>query len=166
MLPKKILVIVGGGHVGREVAHLGRWLGFRVVVCDDRPEVSNPESIPDADEFYYDPLTAIQQEIEITPWTYFVLTTRSVDVDIAILPTILESRAAYIGVIGSRRRWATTRGKLLESGIPQEKIDIIYSPIGLNLNAETPEEIAVSIMAEIIMIIKNGDSNPMVVEAK
>jgi xanthine dehydrogenase accessory factor len=161
ILPKKTLVVIGGGHVGREVAHLGRWLGFRVVVCDDRPEVSNPESVPDADAFFYDPVKAIQHDLEITPWTYFVLTTRSVDVDISILPSIIESNAAYIGVIGSRRRWATTKGKLLASGIPLEKLNLIHSPIGLNIKAEIPEEIAISIMAEIIMVIRNGDGNPM-----
>jgi xanthine dehydrogenase accessory factor len=161
ILPMKTIVIIGGGHVGREVAHLGKWLGFRVVVCDDRPDVATPESVPDADQYYSDPITAIQRDIEITSWTYFVLTTRSVDVDVSILPAILEKESGYIGVIGSRRRWATTRTKLLEIGSPKEKIDSIHSPIGINLNAETPEEIAISIIAEILMLIKHGDCMPM-----
>jgi len=157
ILPKKILLIVGGGHVGRAVAHLGNWLGFRVVICDDRPEVSNPDTIPDADQFFYDPLLAIQHEIEVTPRTYFVLTTRSVDVDVDVLPAILQSDASYVGVIGSKRRWSTTKNRLIELGISPENIDRVHSPIGLNLHAETPEEIAVSIMAEIIMVNKKSD---------
>lgn len=156
ILPRKKLIIIGGGHVGREVAHLGHWLGYKVIVCDDRKEISNPETIPDADDFYYDPLSSLKNDLEITHWTYFVLTTRSVDVDISILPTILMSDAAYFGVIGSKRRWATTKSKLQSSGIPEEKINAIHSPIGLDLGAETPEEIALSIMAEITSLTKTG----------
>jgi xanthine dehydrogenase accessory factor len=159
ILPVRMMVVVGGGHVGRAVAHLASWLGFRTAICDDRQEIANPNSIPDADHFYYDPLLAISQEIEITPWTFFVLTTRSVDVDISILPAILESKSGYIGVIGSNRRWATTRKKLLEVGISEEKLDKVHSPIGLNIDAETPEEIAISIMAEIIKTINLGGNN-------
>jgi xanthine dehydrogenase accessory factor len=161
IMPKKTIVIIGGGHVGKAVTHLGKWLGFRVAVCDDRPDVATPDSVPEADQYYSDPITAIQQEIEITAWNYFVLTTRSVDVDVSILPAILDREPGYIGVIGSRRRWATTRTKLLEIGIPEDKIDLIHSPIGLDLNAETPEEIAVSIIAEILMVIKRGDGKHM-----
>jgi xanthine dehydrogenase accessory factor len=157
IMPRNKLVIIGGGHVGREVAHLGHWLGFRVAICDDRPEFCNPETIPEADEFYPDLFSDVSQNIEFTPWTYVVLTTRSLELDLKILPTLLESDAAYIGVIGSRRRWGTAKGKLLESGIPQYKIDMIRSPIGLSLKAETPREIALSILAEIIMVYKHAD---------
>jgi xanthine dehydrogenase accessory factor len=80
------------------------------------------------------------------------LTTRGIDVDIRGLPSLLESKAAYIGVIGSKRRWATTKKKLMESGITKERLDKVHSPIGIEIYAETPEEIAVSIMAEIIKI--------------
>jgi len=155
ILPRNKLVIIGGGHVGSEVAHLGHWLGFHVTVCDDRPEFNNPESIPYADEFLSEGLP------EITPWTYVALTTRDVEIDLTHLPILLNSEAAYIGVIGSRRRWEITKNSLLESGIPREKIDIIRSPIGLALNAETPREISISIMAEIIMVQKHGDCEPM-----
>jgi len=79
------------------------------------------------------------------------------------LPALLESEAAYIGVIGSRRRWATTRNQLLERGVSKEALDRVRSPIGLELNAETPEEIAVSIMAEIIMLRQKGDGSVMAV---
>jgi xanthine dehydrogenase accessory factor len=161
ILPKKTLVIVGGGHVGRAVAHLGRWSGFHIIVCDDRSDFINEMSIPDADQIYHDPVIAIQQEIQISPQTYFILTTRNVDVDITILPSIIEHEPVYIGVIGSKRRWETTRNKLIDLGIAQDKINMIRSPIGLNIKAETPEEIAVSIIAEILMITKNGNSLPM-----
>jgi xanthine dehydrogenase accessory factor len=156
IMPGNILLIVGGGHVGKEVAHLGHWLGFRVVVFDDRPEFSNPEAVPDVDEFYPNFLLDWPPEVEIAPWTYVVLTTRNVDVDLSILPILLDNGPAYIGVIGSRRRWATTKAKLLEFGIPEKRIDLIHSPIGLDLKSETPREIALSIVAEIIMVQKRG----------
>jgi xanthine dehydrogenase accessory factor len=155
--PKATLVVIGAGHVGKAVAHLAKWLGFRVVVSDDRPEFSTPDALPDADEVYSGSMAELPQHLEITPWTYLVLTTRGVDVDVEGLPVLLDSDAAYIGIIGSQRRWQTTRNKLLEIGYPAEKLDRVRSPIGLELHAETPEEIAVSILAEIIMLRQGGD---------
>jgi len=156
IMPVPLLVIVGGGHVGKEVAHLGRWLGFRVLVGDDRSDFCTPEAVPAAHEFFSGPLETLFEQIKITPWTYVVLTTRSVDVDIVILPDLLQSDAAYVGVIGSRRRWATTSQQLREAGIAQEEIDSIYSPVGLDISAETPKEIAISILSEIIQKSKGG----------
>lgn len=159
--PKPTLVVVGSGHVGKAVAHLAHWLGFRVVVTDDRPNFATPEAVPDADEYLPVPISELAEHLEITPWTYLVLTTRGVNVDIQGLPALLDTPAAYIGVIGSQRRWATSRQQLLEQGIPPEKIARVRSPVGLELNAETPEEIAVSIMAEIIMLRQDGDGSVM-----
>ncbi len=159
--PKPTLVVIGSGHVGKAVAHLAHWLGFRVAVNDDRPEFCTPEAVPEADIYLPVPLQELPEQLEINPWTYLVLTTRGVLVDIAGLPALLDTSAAYIGVIGSKRRWETTRQKLLEKGVPVEKIERVRSPIGLELNAETPEEIAVSILAEIIMLRQGGDGQVM-----
>lgn len=159
--PKLTLLVIGAGHVGKAVVHLGRWLGFWVVVSDDRPQFCTPESVPEAHEYYPGHIASLTGQLEITPWTYVVLTTRGVDVDVDELPYILESSSRYIGVIGSRRRWETTKQKLISMGISKQKIDRVRSPIGLELNAETPEEIAVSIMAEILMLRNDGDGNFM-----
>ena len=94
--------------------------------------------------------------MSITPYTYIVLPTRNMGVDVKGLPVILETKAAYIGLIGSRRRWTLTKKALLEAGIPEEKVNRIHAPMGLELKAETPEEIAVSIMSEIIMLRNGG----------
>jgi xanthine dehydrogenase accessory factor len=161
ILPKPTVVVIGSGHVGKAVAHLAHWLGFRVAVNDDRPEFATPEAVPDADEYYPIPMAELPQKLNITPWTYLVLTTRGVNVDVAGLPALLDTQAAYIGVIGSRRRWATARKAMEAAGVPPEKLDRVRSPIGLELNAETPEEIAVSIMAEIIMLRQGGDGKVM-----
>jgi xanthine dehydrogenase accessory factor len=159
--PKPTLLVIGAGHVGQAVAYLGHWLGFRVVVSDDRPEFCTPEVVPDADEYYPVPISSLANDIDITPWTYIILTTRGVDIDVVGLPSLLELPSVYLGVIGSRRRWETTREKLIDMGVSKEKLDLVRSPIGLELNAETPEEIAVSILAEIIMLRKGGDGSVM-----
>ncbi len=152
IIPKPVLVVVGVGHVGKAVAHLAKWLGFIVAVTDDRPDFCNPQAVPEADEFYPLPLQELSSHLKINPWTYIVLTTRGMDVDVHGLPSLLESDAGYIGVIGSKRRWATTSKKLLDAGVPSKLLERIHSPIGLEIHAETPEEIAVSIMAEIIKL--------------
>lgn len=157
--PKPALVVIGAGHVGQAVAHLAKWLGFYVVVSDDRSEMCSPQVVPDADEYLPVPMTEIPARLRITPNTFFVLTTRSVDIDVPGLPALLASPAAYIGVIGSQRRWETTRQKLQDAGISAEAIARIKSPVGLEIHAETPAEIAVSILAEIISL-RSGRAGP------
>jgi xanthine dehydrogenase accessory factor len=161
VLPKPTLVVIGSGHVGKAVVHLAKWLDFYVVANDDRPDFASPQNTPGADRYLSCPMAELPNQLEITPWTYLVLTTRGASVDIDGLPALLETPAAYIGLIGSQRRWATTRNQILASGIPAEKIARVHSPIGLELNAETPEEIAVSILAEILMLRNKGSGAPM-----
>ena len=159
--PKPVLVVLGAGHVGKAVVHLANWLGFRVVVNDDRVEFCNPEATPGGDEYHAVLMEELPEHMQITPWTYLVLTTRGSNVDVVGLPALLKTPAAYIGVIGSRRRWMETRSKILETGISEAELARVRSPMGLELNAETPEEIATSIMAEIIMLRQGGDGRVM-----
>jgi xanthine dehydrogenase accessory factor len=161
ILPKPTLVVIGGGHVGKAVAHLAHWLGFKIAISDDRPEFCTIESNPDGDEFYPCPMAELPQRISINEQTYLVLTTRGVPVDVPGLPALLDTQAGYIGVIGSKKRWLTTKKSLIESGVAKEKLERVNSPIGVELNAETPEEIAVSIMAEIILLRNGGSGKSM-----
>ncbi len=163
--PPPTLIVIGGGHVGRAVVHLAKWLGFRVVISDDRPEFCSPESVPGADTYLCCPIADLPSQYPISNTHYLVLTTRNVMVDVSGLPALLETPAAYIGIIGSKRRWKTTRNKLLEMGVPEETLKRITSPMGLELQAETPEEIAVSILAEIILLRKGGDGERMGIRA-
>jgi xanthine dehydrogenase accessory factor len=152
VMPKPSVIIVGAGHVGKAVAHLAKWLGYHVVVSDDRAELCTRESVPDADEYYPGPLAELPERLTINEQAHLVLTTRSVDIDVPGMPALLETPAAYIGVIGSRRRWETARTQLVEKGVPEDLLARVHSPMGLEISAETPEEIAVSIMAEIIRL--------------
>jgi xanthine dehydrogenase accessory factor len=161
ILANPLLVVVGGGHVGKAVCHLAHWLGFRVAVSDDRPEFCTPEANPDAQYFYPLALADLPKHLSISSQTYIVLTTRGAEVDITGLPALLDTPAAYLGVIGSKRRWTITCEGLRKAGVVEEKISRVHSPVGLELNAETPEEIAVSIMAEIIQLRNGGTGKSM-----
>jgi xanthine dehydrogenase accessory factor len=161
VLPPATVVVVGGGHVGKAVVQLAAWLGFRVVLSDDRTEFCAPENVPGAHEYLPVRLSALPERLAIHSQTYLLLITRNVEVDVEGLPALLDTAAAFIGIIGSKQRWATTRQQLLDAGIQSEKLDSVVSPLGLELNAETPEEIAVSILAEIIMLRRGGDGSRM-----
>lgn len=161
ILPPAMIVVIGGGHVGKAVVHLAKWLGFRVAVSDDREQFSNPESVPGADAYYPVPMGKLTEHLNITSQSYVVITSRGSPIDAAGLPSLLDSEAAYIGVIGSKRRWLTTVKALKAQGVSEEKIARVHSPMGIELNAETPEEIAVSILAEILMLRGKGTGRMM-----
>jgi xanthine dehydrogenase accessory factor len=161
VLPPAMIVVIGAGHVGKAVVHLAKWLGFRVAVSDDRPEFCTPESVPGADAYYPVEMGKLAEQLTINKRTYLIITSRGANVDVKGLPGLLESNPAYIGVIGSKRRWLTTVKGLKQQGVSEEKIGRVHSPMGLELNAETPEEIAVSIMAEILMLKAKGTGKPM-----
>jgi len=156
-----MIVIIGGGHVGKAVAHLAKWLGYRVTISDDRPEFCSAENNPDADTFLGCSMAELPLRMNITPQTSLILTTRGSNVDVSGLPALLESQAGYIGVIGSRRRWAETVKGLNNAGISDEQLKRVHSPIGLGIGAETPEEIALSIMAEVLMVRTGGTGKRM-----
>ncbi len=161
ILPTPTVVVIGAGHVGKAVVHLAKWLGFRVAVSDDREEFCNPETVPGADSYHPVPMEKLGEQISINKRTFLILTTRGSNVDAAGLPALLDSPAAYIGVIGSKRRWATTVKALKDKGVSEELMSRVHSPMGIELEAETPEEIAVSIMAEVLMIRDKGTGKPM-----
>jgi len=150
------LIVVGGGHVGKAVVYLAKWLGFRVILSDDREDFCSPDSVPGADEYILCSLEELSSKIEFSSDTVVVLATRNNQVDIRGLPELLVAPSAYIGVISSRRRWKLTEKELLKAGIEKKDLDRIHAPIGLDLKAETPEEIALSIMAEVFQVVRDG----------
>ncbi len=159
--PPATLFVVGCGHVGQAVADLGHWLGFRVAVTDDRPELAALEQIPNADVYLPGSIEDALAAHPITSNTFVTLLTRSVELDRQILPLLTKTPAPYIGVMGSRRRWIATQKLLREDGLKEKELQRIHSPIGLELNAETPKEIALSILAEIVMLYRGGTGERM-----
>lgn len=156
------LLVIGAGHVGKSLAELAKWIGYRVLLADDRAEYCNPEAVPNLDAYYVCPASDITQQVTINASTYIAAVTRGLVVDLALFPALLATEAAYIGLIGSRRRCLLTMQKLVaDYGVTQAQIQRIHAPIGLELEAETPQEIALSIMAEITMHRRGGTGHPM-----
>ncbi len=161
LMPPPTVVVIGCGHVGKAVAELAKWMEYRVVVTDDRPGYATPEQIPGMDAYLEIPAAELTARLTITRQTYLVAVTRGLAVDKDLIPALLATDAPYIGLIGSRRRWAMTVQALVEQGISREALARIHAPIGLELRAETPKEIALSILAEIIMVQRGGTGEPM-----
>jgi xanthine dehydrogenase accessory factor len=150
-----ILLILGAGHVGQSVAKFGQLLDFRVIVSDDRTELCTSQVKPGKIEFLPMPMADIPAHMEINERVYIVGVTRGSSVDVEGLGPILEGSPAYIGLLGSKNRWAATKQGLMERGVSAEKIAKIKSPIGIYIKAETPDEIAISILAEVIEKLKS-----------
>jgi xanthine dehydrogenase accessory factor len=149
--PNPHLIIVGAGHIGRALTHLGSLLNFKVTVIDDRPEFANSEMLPDADHIIVDTAENALEALPKTPDCYFVIVTRGHLQDADALRQVILSDAAYIGMIGSRRKIALMREKFLqESWATAEQFERVHAPIGIDISSETVEEIAVSIAAELI----------------
>jgi len=154
--PAPLIVVIGAGHVGKAVIHLSKWLGFRVAVSDDRPGFCTPEAVPDADLYFPCEMRRLPDNLTITDQTYLILTTRGASTDIEGLPPLMQSDASYIGIIGSKRRWGETVKQLEAQGITKTDLSTIFSPIGISINAESPEEIAMSILSEVLMVTRKG----------
>lgn len=150
------LFIVGGGHVGLAIARLGELTGFNIAVLDDRAEFANRERFPMAEEVLCGDVAELIDGARLDSQTYCVLVSRGHQVDELALRHIVGRGAAYVGMIGSRRRTQTVLRHLEEDGIPADQLARVYTPIGLDIGAETPEEIAVAILAEIILLRRGG----------
>ncbi|HLU08870.1 MAG TPA: XdhC family protein [Oceanobacillus sp.] len=156
------LLVIGGGHVGKALAELGKWSGYRVLLSDDRPDFCSPEYVAGLDGYIVCKPGEVVENVAITAQTYVAAVTRGLPVDMQLIPALLNTEAAYIGLIGSRRRWALTVKALRDQyGLTDEQLSRVHAPIGLELQAETPKEIALSIMAEIVMVRRGGTGKPM-----
>lgn len=150
------LIIVGGGHVGLALATVGEFVGFSVTVIDDREEFAQRERFPMADHVIAADAEDALHSIEFDANTYVVLVSRGHRQDEEALRHSVGRGAAYVGMIGSRRRTATVLRHLLDEGVAPSALDAVATPIGLDIGAETPEEIAVAIAAELILVRRGG----------
>jgi len=149
-MDKPRLVILGGGHVGMCTAKLGKELDFHVTVVDDRPEFADPKRLPTADAVICADYKDIWNKIPDTLNSYYVIATRGHLGDEVCAMEILKRRCVYKGMIGSRGKIAATKKHFAEAGFTEEQIAELHAPIGLPIGGQTPMEIAVSIMAEIV----------------
>jgi xanthine dehydrogenase accessory factor len=156
------LIVVGAGHIAVPLAKVAKILDFKVTVLDDRILFANRDRFPDADDIRVGDMAAELKSTTITPSTYIVLITRGHKYDEPCLREIIYSPAKYIGMIGSRRRIKACFERFKnEEKIAEEVIERVYAPIGLDLATETPEEIAVSIMAEIVKVRRGGEAKSL-----
>jgi xanthine dehydrogenase accessory factor len=147
----KTLYCFGGGHVAVPTAHLAAMVGFRVVVIDDRPEFANAQRFPEAaSTIVINDFDRAFEGLDIDEDSFIVIITRGHQYDQSCLEQALKTSAGYIGMISSRRKRDVTYKALMDQGITRERLDQVHSPIGINIGGETPEEIGVSIVAELI----------------
>ena len=145
------LVLVGAGHVAQPLSKLAKMLGFQVTVMDDRSEYATKERFPEADQVIVDDWVKALKELPTDSNTYIVILTYAGESDELALKTVVNSNAAYIGMISSQSKAKAILSRLRRDGVSDEALRRIVTPIGLDIGAETPTEIAVSTMAEIIM---------------
>jgi xanthine dehydrogenase accessory factor len=150
--PKEEVLIFGAGHIASYVSKLAKTVGFKVTIIDDRKEFANQDRFPEADEIIAEEIEEALTHLNITPSAYIIVLTRGHLKDEEVLTSVIRSGAAYIGMIGSRKKNATVFQRLTGKGISREELDKVHAPIGIDINAQTPEEIAVSIIAEIIQV--------------
>jgi xanthine dehydrogenase accessory factor len=148
VLAHPTLYICGAGHVGHATARIAALAGFRLVIADDRAQFANPERFPEAAEVHAEEWEKNFTRLEPNEFTYIVITTRGHKDDMNVLRWAITTPARYIGLIGSKRKVMEIFKVLEDEGVPREKLESVHAPIGLEIGAMTPEEIAVSIVLE------------------
>lgn len=152
VLPLETLYLFGAGHISRSTAPVAKMLGFHIVVIDPRPEHNNSNRFPDADSLVVEDYASAFSKLNINVDSYIVILTPGHVSDEQCLEFAVGTGAKYVGMIGSKKKVREIKEHLSLKGVSQQRLDGIYSPIGLDVNAESPEEIAVSILAEIIKV--------------
>jgi xanthine dehydrogenase accessory factor len=160
------LIIAGAGHIAQPLSTLGAMLGFHVTVIDDRASFANRERFPLADQIIVRPFADAIASLALDRHCYLVSVTRGHAFDEEAVRAALRTECGFVGMIGSRRRVRATLERIAESGIPNERLDQVHAPLGLDIGAETPEEIAVAIIAEIIRERRTGTRDDFTLGAK
>jgi len=161
ILPDPTLFIFGAGHVGKAVATIIRTLGFKIAVVDDRIRYANKERFPEADAFYVDSWEQVFGKLPVNDSSYLLIATRGHKHDLTCLRYAVQTAAKYVGLLGSRRKTKLLYEALEREGINSASFERVFAPVGLEIGSETPEEIAISIAAELVAIRKNLDVRPL-----
>ena len=155
------LVLAGGGHVSRAISNIAKTLGFRIFVIDDREEFSNADRFPEAEQTVVSDYASGFKKLPIGTNSFIVIATRGHRYDTAATAAAMRTPASYVGLLGSRRKTILIYEELFAQGFTMEQVKSVRSPIGLSISARTPEEIALSIMAEIVAFRLGGDGGTL-----
>ena len=166
ILPDEKLVIFGAGHITRSLAPLMKGAGFQVSVVEDSPDLLQMDKFPETEDLILTDMEQFARDLPSDPRTYLVLLSRGFARDKAILSQLIQKDFKYIGMIGSLRKINTMKEDLQKEGIPEEAFSKLKAPIGLDIGAETPEEIAISIAAEIVAVKKGRFAQTKKVERR
>ncbi len=158
IISEAVLYIFGGGHISFSISKIAKMIGLRVVVVDDRPEFANPERFPEADETIAKDFAEVFPQLKANTSSCIVIVTRGHLQDQTVLEWAVHTDARYIGMIGSKNKNRIVFSNLMAKGVPKEALEAVHAPIGLDIGAETPEEIAVSILAEVIKVRRGKET--------
>ena len=161
ILPDPTLFIFGAGHVGQRVAPVVKGIGFKVAVVDDRIKYASRDRFPDADEIYVDTWEEVFKKLTVNDSSYVLIATRGHNYDLACLRFAVLSPAKYIGLLGSRRKTRLLYETLEREGVDPRNFERVFAPVGIEIGSETPEEIAISIAAELVAVRKNLEVRPL-----
>src|SRR5580692_3388462 len=152
VVPQPRAFIFGGGHVSKSLSKVANLAGFSTTIIDDREAFANAERFPEAEETYAEEYESVFPKLPITSTSYLIIVTRGHRDDMRVLRWAVSTPAKYIAMIGSKRKTISVVHELEKEGIPREMFERVFAPMGLEIGAETPEEIAISVVGEMIAI--------------
>ncbi|MCC7263867.1 MAG: XdhC family protein [Candidatus Latescibacteria bacterium] len=155
-LPPPRLFVVGGGHVGAQVCRLAAHVGFEVVVVDDRPRFANAQRHPDAHQCVVAPLDQVFSQLPVDGQSYVLAATRGHEHDEVVVEAAIRTPARYVGMLGSERKKLLMWERIAARGGDRQRLEQVFAPVGLDIGADTPEEIAVSVVAELVQVRRGG----------
>src|SRR5271163_148232 len=159
VVPQPRAYIFGGGHVSKSISKVANLAGFSTVIIDDREAFANPERFPEAAETYADEYESVFPKLSVTSSSYLIIVTRGHRDDMRVLRWAVSTPARYISMIGSKRKTISVIHELEKEGLPRENFERIFAPMGLEIGAESPEEIAISVVAEMIAIRRSPNAD-------
>jgi xanthine dehydrogenase accessory factor len=152
VIPQPRAFIFGGGHVSKSISKVANIAGFSTVIIDDREAFANAERFPEADATYAEEYEAVFPKLEVNSSSYVIIVTRGHRDDMRVLRWAVTTPAKYISMIGSKRKTISVVKELEKEGLPREAFERIFAPMGLEIGSESPEEIAISVVAEMIAV--------------
>lgn len=158
VLPQPVVIIFGAGHISKSLSKIASLAGFSAIVVDDRASFANPERFPEAEEVHAADYETVFPQLPVNESTYLIIVTRGHKDDQRVLRLAAASAARYVAMIGSKKKVIEVVRQLAKEGVPESALERIHAPMGLDIGAVTPEEIAVSVVAEMIALRRNAQS--------